>query len=701
MQYRRARGRGVFLLGLAALLLALSTLPGPAGQAGATTTQPGPGGPTPVVPITVNGAKMGPTFQGIGAISGGGGNTRLLVDYPPKERQQILEYLFKPDYGASLQILKLEIGGDGNSSDGSEPSVEHSAGHVDCQTGYEFWLAQQALKLNPNIKIYALQWAAPAFARGPHNTIWGQADLGYVMNWLGCARKLGVPISYIGGWNEHYPVGSPVAEWWYETLRKLLDLHGYKNVQIVAADAGWRKNPSTWAVSHDMAANARFDAAVSVIGAHDICGALSGGYNCQGSNTANALAASQHKLLWQSELGHTLADTHYPLRQGPGNLARSINNSYIDANTTGTIMWPLLDAMPADLPYENRGLVLAGQPWSGNYQVSALTWVTAQTTQATEPGWRFVLGGDGFLPGPGGSYVSYEAPNRSAWSTVVQTSTAQQPYLLHFHVIGRLSAKKIQVWRSTLEDGSYFAHLRPIVGKRGYFSFKALPGRLYTFTTLTNLSRAGGQHPAVPRSANMPVRYTTRGDIAYMPTMVSPMEGAFTAAKGVIVQRAVGQPVSWFGDTAAFPYAVLGSKSWQNYTVSADVSLPAAGPAPSPPPGALLIADFEGYTMKTGSSGFAGYEFSANASGAWQLTANGPSPQVLTTGIAPPLQKFKMSLTVDNGELSAALNGTTVATAPTTQYPSGQAGLGTTLYDGVSFSHFAVTAPARVLAVSP
>src|SRR5215472_12905584 len=91
--------------------------------------------------ISVNGASAGRTFGGIGAISGGGGNTRLLTDYPAAQQQQILNYLFKPGYGASLQILKVEIGGDTNSTDGSESSVEHARGSVNCGAGYEWWLA--------------------------------------------------------------------------------------------------------------------------------------------------------------------------------------------------------------------------------------------------------------------------------------------------------------------------------------------------------------------------------------------------------------------------------------------------------------------------------------------------------------------------------------------------------------------------------
>jgi hypothetical protein len=45
----------------------------------------------------------GRTFDGVGAISGGGGNSRLLIDYPEPQRSQILDYLFKPGYGAACR----------------------------------------------------------------------------------------------------------------------------------------------------------------------------------------------------------------------------------------------------------------------------------------------------------------------------------------------------------------------------------------------------------------------------------------------------------------------------------------------------------------------------------------------------------------------------------------------------------------------
>jgi Glycosyl hydrolase family 59 len=66
--------------------------------------------------ITINGTGSGRRFDGVGAVSGGGDTSRLLPDYPSQQQSEVLDYLFKPGFGANLQILKVEIGGDTNSS---------------------------------------------------------------------------------------------------------------------------------------------------------------------------------------------------------------------------------------------------------------------------------------------------------------------------------------------------------------------------------------------------------------------------------------------------------------------------------------------------------------------------------------------------------------------------------------------------------
>ena len=65
----------IFRLVPAAVLLAGLAIAAPALAATSTT-------------ITVNGTAGGRTFDGVGAISGGGGNSRLLVDYPEPQRSQ-------------------------------------------------------------------------------------------------------------------------------------------------------------------------------------------------------------------------------------------------------------------------------------------------------------------------------------------------------------------------------------------------------------------------------------------------------------------------------------------------------------------------------------------------------------------------------------------------------------------------------------
>lgn len=50
---------------------------------------------------------MSPCIAGVGAISGGGATTKLLMDYDPKVASDILDYLFLPNFGLNLQMLKV------------------------------------------------------------------------------------------------------------------------------------------------------------------------------------------------------------------------------------------------------------------------------------------------------------------------------------------------------------------------------------------------------------------------------------------------------------------------------------------------------------------------------------------------------------------------------------------------------------------
>ncbi len=47
-----------------------------------------------------------------------------------------------------LQVCKVEIGGDVQSTDGTEPSHMHSRDDLSCERGYEWWLMKVRLAVN-------------------------------------------------------------------------------------------------------------------------------------------------------------------------------------------------------------------------------------------------------------------------------------------------------------------------------------------------------------------------------------------------------------------------------------------------------------------------------------------------------------------------------------------------------------------------
>jgi hypothetical protein len=133
-------GRRPWMLAAANLLLLLALLV--AGRGGASARHISRRSDTTVmVPSYVLGNLSADSrpYRGHGALSAGA-SSRLLIDYPPKQRAQILDILFLPGYGASLDLLKIEIGGDDQSTDGVEPSHSHGLGDLDCNRGWEWWL---------------------------------------------------------------------------------------------------------------------------------------------------------------------------------------------------------------------------------------------------------------------------------------------------------------------------------------------------------------------------------------------------------------------------------------------------------------------------------------------------------------------------------------------------------------------------------
>ncbi len=622
--------------------------------------------------ITVDGGQGGRTFDGIGAISGGGGNSRLLTNYPAAQQSQILDYLFKPGYGASLQLLKLEIGGDANSTDGSEPSIEHTRGTVDCDAGYEFWLGEQAKARNPDIGLYGLAWAAPGWINGG---FWSTDTIDYLVSWLDCAKRHGLTIKYLGGWNERGHDAN-----WFVRLRAALDAHGYSGVRLVADDSGW-------GVADDMANDPAFNDAVSVIGAHYSCEGGDGGSADTCSSTS--VARNNGKPLWDSESGSQDMDTGAPA------LIRAIVRGYTDARMTSYFNWPLLAAIYPTLPYNTVGLATAASPWSGNYTIGASTWATAQVTQFTRPGWTFVDSASGYLGGsePNGAYVTLKGG--TDYSTILETTTSGSPQTVNVHVQGGLSTGTVHVWATNVNSPSAaasFTHTGDIIPSNGSYSLTMQPGYVYTVSTLGGQGKGTATAPAA-HPLDLPYAdgfdgVATDGEARYL----SDMQGSFEVRPcadgrtGQCVQQVTPvKPIEWQDDSDAF--SLIGDPTWSNYTVKADVDLRQAGTAE-------LLG--RAGTQARPQSHQNLYKFRVSNTGAWSIVKNYSSGTAATlasgtTGALGTGSWHTLGLTFQGAQITATVDGATAGTVTDGSFVSGQVGIGVVGYQTDQFDNLSVT----------
>ena len=113
---------------------------------------------------------LGRRFDGIGALSAGASSA--LIGYSATGYSQLMDYLFLSGFGASLHILKVEIGGDTQSTDGTEASHMHSTDDENYYRGYEWGLMVEAKRRNPNIILFGLSWGFPAWVGEGKGSPW-------------------------------------------------------------------------------------------------------------------------------------------------------------------------------------------------------------------------------------------------------------------------------------------------------------------------------------------------------------------------------------------------------------------------------------------------------------------------------------------------------------------------------------------------
>ena len=356
--------------------------------------------------IVLDAKTRGRVFEGIGALSAGA-SSKLLIDYPEPLRSEILDLLFKPKYGASLQHLKVEIGGDVNSTCGTEPAFAHTREEFAkpdpsfYRRGYEWWLMVEAKRRSSAIALDALQWGAPGWIGG--GKFYSQDNADFVTMFHRTARQyIGVETAYQGIWNE-----TPYDVAWIKTLRTTLDRAGLDSVRIAAADQA--EEERKWRIAEDALKDPDLMRAVHAYGDHYA------GYH------TGAAARESGKPLWAYEDGPWAGDWY-----GATKLAKLYNRSYIDGRMTRFTTWSLITSYYDILPLPGSGLMRAVEPWSGHFEIQPAVWAAAHATQFADPGWSYVDGACGYLESSG-SYVTLLSPSGEDFSIVLETMDS--PYI--------------------------------------------------------------------------------------------------------------------------------------------------------------------------------------------------------------------------------------------------------------------------------
>ena len=361
-------------------------------------------------------------FDGHGGLSAGG-TSRLLREYSEPHRSNILDYLFLPGFGASISVLKIEIGGDAQSTVGTEPSHWHSnptnnrhpsssSSHSCAQDGYEGWLAQEARKRNPKIQIWSLSWGIPGWIG--NGTYYSEENIRYQVSWLECLRSYyGVEPNLIGLWNER-PQGSVR---YVLDLRRTMDRHGFSNVGITV-EATWQR------LIENVRTNAAFRSSIRAATKH---------YSC--NRTSSAALESGIKY-WSGED----SPTPYQNWTAASCWGRKLNQNYLNLRATSVISWAVVWSALEGLsgpPHPNKeeeanshefygnAFVTASEPWSGHYHVSPTVWIMAHWGQWVQPGWQYLPNGSGsgFLNG-GGSYVTLVPPPPPTTTTALSNNSS-------------------------------------------------------------------------------------------------------------------------------------------------------------------------------------------------------------------------------------------------------------------------------------
>ncbi|WP_288956394.1 hypothetical protein [uncultured Polaribacter sp.] len=599
-----------------------------------------------VLQIELNISDKGRTFEGIGGVSAGA-STDLLYDYKDPIRSQILDYLFKPKFGAGFQHLKVEMGGGENSTCGSEPS--HAITREELKNpvsrGYEFWLMKEARNRNSKIILEYLPWSFPAYLKP---NIFTSESAEYFVSYLDVAKKeWNLDIDWVAAAeNENYTNG----DWIVNNVRPLLDERGYKNVKIQGPD----DNSGDWKIFEEFEKDNAFNNVVEAVGYHYVTGREFNENMVDGrGRPTTKKAKNSGKPLWASE------DWSWTGKDWGGagalNLARMYNKFYIRDRITKSLIWAPIGSIYESVTWDKAGAMKANSPWSGYYEVWPTIWATAHTTQFAEPyNWQYLNNACGLFDKKTykGSCVTLKEKESSNWSMIICTEKQEE---IEIKIGKGFSLSKVNVWKS--DENEQFIKQESLIPKDGILRLSLNAKSIYSLTTTSGQQK--GTY-VIPKKKAFPFPYKEDYEdrkLGDLPKYHSDQTGSFEIAlkedgSHCLKQIVPKQGYDWmriYRRSNIKPNTLVGDVNWENYTCKVDVFIDEGN--------VELGGHVKGSYLK-------GYRFQVAKNGNWKLIFD---KKVLKEGVIYNFdgnQWHALKLTFQNKEIEAFIDEVSVVKLP-------------------------------------
>jgi galactosylceramidase len=639
--------------------------------------------------VRIDGASGGRRWAGLGATPATA-MERQLMTYPPAIRDYILDLMFKPNFGMALTHLKVEVGGDNNSTAAVEPSFAHTREEManpNFHRGGNYWLMRQARDRNPRIELGALAWTQPYWVgngtgRNDNASFFTLESAEYFVKFYEGARKTwGLEMQYFSAeQNERYPAGQ--RDWIVKNLRPAFDKAGFPNVQFVLDNGGWplrAENKDPELLKH-----------IAALGRHYV--------ENHENNVSTPEAQASGKPLWNAEMWSRVGKT-WPLAMY---LAESLARCYVDAKTTQFTSWPILGGGLPGSMYGQTGLMLANKPWSGYYEIYPTVWLAAHFNQFAPMGWKTVDSGCGKLfvepcptydravLGPPEKrksqerarlhYLTLQSPDQKDYSIIVVNTS---PFLRTLDVeVKSLPAKPLHQWVSTEQE--QFIRTGSIDTGSGKFTLAVQPWSVYSLTTTTGQQKGAALQP-VPADSVLPLpykddfeSYSIGGDARYQSCSAGYFETYQAAGESKTLRQVVpAKGLTWSIPKDNYPCVALGDIRWGDYEVSSDALLEGKGTI-------ALWARVDAFR----DHGIAGYYLRVDQDGKWELGVSNNrrgrnrfyTEKSLANGQVGGFRAeawHKLAIRAQGSQLKASLDGKPLADVTDSTYAKGAVGYST------------------------